>query len=323
MNTASAAPPRPGSLPGMSETFGLRLGDLQTFLHIASSGSVSAAARQLQVTVSQVSKSLVRLERRLNRRLVSRSARGIALTEEGKRLLPRIQALAFDLRALTAEEEESTGRITVTIAAPSFLVESVVPMLIGRVRDARYRIRSASPAEIRADLGERRFDVALLPGEDRAPSGWIGEKAGDVRNGLFGGTALVDSLGKMPVAEARVRELTFVQPLRTDPTIVRPTSDGCPIPVQERRLGDEVQTFPVASELAARTDQVVFGPTPAARHLVAAGALREIDVRGWDSRTPVQLFMSDTLPASFCKKVSSATRAILVELAEKPKTKKA
>ncbi|MFO0669908.1 MAG: LysR family transcriptional regulator [Polyangiaceae bacterium] len=305
----------------MSDTFGLRLGDLQTFLHIASSGSVSAAARQLQVTVSQVSKSLVRLEKRLNRRLVSRSARGIVLTEEGKRLLPRIQALTFELRALTGGEV-STGRLTVTIAAPSFLVESVVPMLIGRVPEARYRIRNASPAEIRADLGERRFDVGLLPGEDRAPPGWIGETAGDVRNGLFGSAALVESLGKMPVAESRVRELTFVQPLRTDPSVLRPTSDGCPIPVGERRLGDEVQTFPVGAELAARTEQVVFGPTPAARHHVALGTLREIEVRGWDSRTPVQLFMSDALPSSFCKKVSSATRAILTELAEKPRSKK-
>lgn len=302
----------------MTDTFGLRLGDLQTFLHIASSGSVSAAARQLQVTVSQVSKSLARLEKRLGKKLVARSARGISLTAEGSRLLPRIQAVSFELRALTSEEEE-VGKLGVTIAAPSFLVESVVPLLVGTVRDVRYRIRTASPGEIRAEFGERRFDLALLPGDDRAPSGWIGDAAGFVRNGLFGRPGLVNGLGRMPVSEARVRELTFVQPLRTIPSVVSPTSDGCPLPVAERRLGDEVQTFPVAAELAARTDQVAFGPTPAARHHVAAGALMEIDVRGWDSRTAVQLFLSDALPSSFCKKTTTAVREILASLAELPK----
>ncbi|MBK6697619.1 MAG: LysR family transcriptional regulator [Myxococcales bacterium] len=296
----------------MSEPFGLRLGDLQTFLHIASSGSVSAAARQLQVTVSQVSKSLARLEQRIGKTLVARSARGIALTEDGKRLLPRIQAVAFELRALTATEAQE-GRLTVTIVAPSFLVESVVPMLIARVRDARYRIRTASPAEIRGELGERRFDVALLPGEDRAPAGWIGETVGEVRNGLFGSPELVAKLGRMPVVESRIRQLTFVQPLRTDPLVVRPTTDGCPLPVEDRLLGDEVQTFPVAAELAAHGDQVVFGPTLAARHLLRAGLLEEIDVRGWASTTPVQLFVSDAMPSSFCKKVLTATRAVLID----------
>lgn len=306
----------------MTETSGLRLGDLQTFLHIAASGSVSAAARQLQVTVSQVSKSLARLEARLGKKLVARSARGISLTEEGKRLLPRIQAVSFELRALTSEEEASS-KLSITIAAPSFLVESVVPMLIGRVRDVRYRIRTASPAEIRAELGERRFDVALLPGSDRAPSGWISEAVGAVRNGLFGSAELVARLGRMPVAESRIRELTFVQPLRTIASVVMPSSDGCPIPVAERLLGDEVQAFPVAAEVAARTDQVTFGPTTAARSLVLSGALREIEVRGWDSRTAIQLFLSDALPSSYCRNATAATREILRELAEKPRSRKA
>lgn len=304
----------------MTESIRLRLDDLQTFLHIADTGSVSAAARQLQVTVSQVSKSVARLERRLGRKLLTRSARGVTLTEHGRRILPRIQSIAFELRALSqTTDSDPHGQRSVTIAAPSFLVESVVPMLAGRVRDVRYRIRSASPAEIRAELGERRFDVALLPGDDRAPSGWIGEHVGSVRNALFGSAELVASLGRMPVPESRVRELTFIQPVRTDPAIVRPTTDGCPIPVAERALGDEVQTFAVAAELAARTTQVVFGPTTAARHLVSAGELREIEVRGWNSRTAIQLFLSDRLPSSFARALTAAARSILVEFADKPR----
>lgn len=305
----------------MSETSGLRLGDLQTFLHIAQSGSVSAAARQLQVTVSQVSKSLVRLESRIGRKLLVRTARGVRLTDEGKRLLPRIQAVAFEIRAL-AGDEEGTTRSGITIAAPSFLAETVVPLLAGRVTDVRYRIKSAGASEIRASLGERQFDVAILNGEDRAAAGWLLEPVGFVRNGLFGRPSLVASLGKAPVAESKIRELTFVQPLRTLPTVVAPTSDGCPIPVTERLLGDEVQTFNVGAELAAFTDQVVFGPTTAARNLIGLGALVEIDVKGWSSRMPVQMLMADTLSASLCKRLVAAAKQVLSELAERPRAKR-
>jgi DNA-binding transcriptional LysR family regulator len=304
----------------MTEPFGLRLGDLQTFLHIAQSGSVSAAARQLQVTVSQVSKSLARLEGRLGRTLVERTARGIRLTEDGRRLFPRIQAVAYEVRALAGDDEST--RTAVTVAAPSFLVESVVPTLRGRASDFRFRVKSLGVSEIRAGLGERAFDVALLNGEDRVPPGWLGETVGYVRNGLFARPEVVAKLGRMPVSEERVRELPFVQPLRTLASVVTPTTDGCPIPVSERLLGDEVQAFAVAAELAANTDQLVFGPTTAARHLVALGALREIDVKNWDSRMPVQIFMSDTLPSSFCKRVIAAAREILGELAEKPRAKR-
>jgi DNA-binding transcriptional LysR family regulator len=300
----------------MTEALALRLGDIQTFLHIAETGSVSAASRQLQVTVSQVSKSLARLEARLGKRLVARSARGVSLTEAGKRVLPRLQAIAFELRALSADDEGS--RFGVTVAAPSFLIDSVVPMLIGAFDDVRFRLRSASGAEIRAGLGERGFDFALLMGESAIPPGWIGEAVGYVRNGLFGRPELVQSLGRMPVTEARVRSLTFVQPLRTVPWIVAPTLDGCPIPVSDRRLGDEVQTFLIGAEVAARTDQVVFGPTTTARRLVAAGALREIIVKGWQSRSSVQVILADTLPSSFGKKVISTARRILTQLAELP-----
>lgn len=68
-----------------------------------------------------------------------------------------------------------------------------------------------------------------------------------------------------------------------------PVEDGCPLRRDHRRLGQEVESIAIGLELAARTDQVVFGPTLAARDLVAGGALVEIDVTEWANRP------SDTL----------------------------
>ena len=62
--------------------------------------------------------------------------------------------------------------------------------------------------------------------------------------------------------------------------------DDCPLTVSERVVGHQAQTVALALELAARTDQLVFGPTIAASRYLSAGLLVEIKVRGWDVRDP-------------------------------------
>ena len=79
-------PARPGAhgvkLAGMLEHLDeLRIADVATFLAVARSGSVTMAARQLDVTPSQVSKAVARLEGYLKVRLIERSGRGIILTD--------------------------------------------------------------------------------------------------------------------------------------------------------------------------------------------------------------------------------------------------
>ncbi|MEO6911729.1 MAG: LysR family transcriptional regulator [Edaphobacter sp.] len=65
----------------------LDLNDIRTFVAAAEAGTLSAAARQLQVPVSTVSRSLTRLEKHLGVLLVRRSSRGLALTDSGREYL--------------------------------------------------------------------------------------------------------------------------------------------------------------------------------------------------------------------------------------------
>lgn len=59
------------------------LGELRTFDRIVRGGSLSAAARELRVSLTVVSKRLTALERRLQVRLLNRSTRRASLTDEG------------------------------------------------------------------------------------------------------------------------------------------------------------------------------------------------------------------------------------------------
>ncbi|MGG2334315.1 LysR family transcriptional regulator, partial [Salmonella enterica] len=64
----------------------LTLSQLELFVRIADAGSLSAAARQLQLTPAAASAALKRLESAFGVRLVERSTRSMRLTAEGELL---------------------------------------------------------------------------------------------------------------------------------------------------------------------------------------------------------------------------------------------
>ncbi|WP_420391236.1 LysR family transcriptional regulator [Acuticoccus sp.] len=84
-----------------------RLGAMQTFVRVAEAGSFSAAARLLEVGQPAVSKTVAQLEAALGARLVVRSTRQIALTEDGRRYLELARAA---LEAADAADASVGGR---------------------------------------------------------------------------------------------------------------------------------------------------------------------------------------------------------------------
>ena len=67
--------------------------DLQVLVEIVHSGSFSAAAATLGQTPAFVTKRIQILESTLGATLLSRSARGVALTESGQRCYEHAQAI--------------------------------------------------------------------------------------------------------------------------------------------------------------------------------------------------------------------------------------
>ncbi len=65
----------------------VKLEDIQIFLYTADNGSLSAAARQLDLTPAVASARLKRLEAELGTRLLARSTRSLRLTPDGERYL--------------------------------------------------------------------------------------------------------------------------------------------------------------------------------------------------------------------------------------------
>ena len=71
----------------------MNIDDLHLFTRLSETGSLSAVARQLDVTPATVSAALKRMERQLGVRLLERTTRSARLTAEGERFLQTCQAM--------------------------------------------------------------------------------------------------------------------------------------------------------------------------------------------------------------------------------------
>lgn len=161
--------------------------DIRFFLALARSGSLSAAARALQVEHSTVARRVEQLEARLRVRLFDRLARGWALTGEGAALRERAEAVELEVLALeraAAGVESLAG--TVTISAPPVLLSRLlVPML--------RRFATAHPQVTLNLVGERRqaqmlraeADLALRLGRPAEPD-LVARQLGVLRYRLYG-----------------------------------------------------------------------------------------------------------------------------------------
>jgi DNA-binding transcriptional LysR family regulator len=98
---------------------------LRTFVRIVAAGSLSVASREMGLALSVVSKRLATLERRANVRLIARSTRSLALTEEGQQLFERAQRIL-------AEVDEAEAALTRGRADPEGVLRVSAPHALGR-----------------------------------------------------------------------------------------------------------------------------------------------------------------------------------------------
>jgi DNA-binding transcriptional LysR family regulator len=262
-----------------------RVADAATFLAVLRFGSVTLAARELDVTPSQVSKAIARLEAFLKTRLVARSGRGIVATEQAKQLRPELE----DLVRRTEELQRSRRtQARLTIVGPSYIAQELFGPISARLSGVHVRALEAGTATIRVYAEEDVIDVALTLSAEKLPPKWVSHRVGPVRLSLFGSPRLAEKLGKRPSLD-RIKEIPFVVAVQYRNGVLLPGDDGCPLPRSERTPGNEATTAAVAFEMAASCNQLAYGPELAARRLVASRSLVPIDVP--DLAQDIDLFM--------------------------------
>ncbi len=112
--------------------------DFKYFSAVARCGTMRAAAAELGVNPSTVTRRLEQFESRLGARLFARTPRGLVLTPAGKAAVEKVQQVETDLarieRSIREEDQALAGRVR--IAVPEFMMLGGVLDDYGRVADA-------------------------------------------------------------------------------------------------------------------------------------------------------------------------------------------
>jgi DNA-binding transcriptional LysR family regulator len=138
--------------------------EIEVFVQIAESGSISRAADALGISVSATSRYLMNLEERLNIRLVHRTTRQLSLTGEGEVFCERCRDILGSMKEAEASVSEAarnpTGLLRVQ-ASLSFCLLHLTPLLPA-FREKYPKIRVEVVAANRyLDIIENGIDVAV------------------------------------------------------------------------------------------------------------------------------------------------------------------
>ncbi|WP_328224286.1 LysR family transcriptional regulator [Streptomyces sp. NBC_00104] len=151
----------------MTASFSLR--QLEYFVAVADTGSMSAAAVRCHASQASISTAIADLERRLGvQLLIRRRAKGVSLTEAGSRILGRARAMLAQADEITAGAQAEEGRLAgrLKIGCYTALTPFLIPLLVDgftRLHPAvDLELIEGQQDEMRQALVQGSCDVALL-----------------------------------------------------------------------------------------------------------------------------------------------------------------
>lgn len=174
-----------------------RLGDIDTFLIAARSGSFAAAAKLLRLTPSAVSRSVARLERRLGVVLLRRTTRSLALTPEGEIYRDRMSGLLAEMEdvesGLGRERQGPRGLLRINASVP-FGTQYLLPILPRFTASCPEVKVDLALSDMVVDLVEERADIAIRIGPLR-DANLLAKKLGHSRMVLVASPAYLAARG--------------------------------------------------------------------------------------------------------------------------------
>jgi DNA-binding transcriptional LysR family regulator len=158
---------------------------LEVFRTVARHGSITAAAQSLRYTQSAVSRQIAALEAEIGAQVFDRLPRGVALTAEGRELLPHADAVLDRLTAARRDLAELRGLGSGRLRLGAFptAVAALVPRALAAFRSAYPEVGLSLVEGLTPALLERLTagdaDVAVV---SSAPAGQIDATRYDLRH---------------------------------------------------------------------------------------------------------------------------------------------
>ncbi len=271
-----------------------RLLALRTYVTVARLRSFSAAARQLRLSATAVSRAIAALEEELGTPLMLRTTRSVSLTQEGSVYLDACQAALDRLdeaaRGIRGDRAEPRGRLVV--AAPVVFGRlHVLPIVVRLMRDhprLSVQIRSADRIEA---LAEEGIDVAVRIG-DLADSALHHLRLAEVRRVLVASPAYLAARGlPADVPQLKGHDLIAFDALTAHAEWRFGPAGRLSIRVEPKLLTNDVETAIEAAEAGCGITRVLSYQV---RTRIEQGRLRRILLEAEPPAIPV----SAVFPAS-------------------------
>lgn len=141
-------------------------GEMEAFVRAVELGSFSAAARELRLTPSTLSKLLTRLERSLKVKLVHRTTRRINATPEGELFMARCRRILAEMEDAEMEvgrsRDRPRGRLRMHLGV-GIAMHQIVPAL-PRFFEANPEVQiDLFVEDRRVDLARENIDISVRP----------------------------------------------------------------------------------------------------------------------------------------------------------------
>jgi LysR family transcriptional regulator, transcription activator of glutamate synthase operon len=139
---------------------------VQYFVAIARLGSFSAAAEELYISQSSLSKQIGALERELGLQLIDRSKRKIVLTEAGETFLKHALQLTAEYQAMLSDLANYRAIPTVSIVAIPVIAQYGITAYLAQLKSAypqlQVRLEEREASAILPALDSHQYDLAFV-----------------------------------------------------------------------------------------------------------------------------------------------------------------
>lgn len=174
-----------------------RFTEMEVFVTVIETGGFSAAARQVRLTPSAISKLIARLEARLGTRLFNRSTRQFQLTPEGctfYEAAKRILADVGEAEQRASQGERPAGRVRISTSASYFnhVLAPIVPQFMALYPAVTLDI---SLTDALVDLLAERTDIAIRTGPLKTSS-LIARKLGETVRTIVAAPSYLEQYGQ-------------------------------------------------------------------------------------------------------------------------------
>lgn len=152
---------------------------LQVFRHVAELNSFAEAGRRLGLSSAAISKNIAELEASVGARLINRTTRRMALTEEGRIYLEHVtrglDALADADEALGPIKAAPSGtlRVTAPMTVTLTRLSAAIPRFLSRYPDLKLDLHLD---DRRVDLVREGFDLAIRGTDNLEDSSLVARK---------------------------------------------------------------------------------------------------------------------------------------------------